>query len=183
MPTLTSITTATVVAGPSTAALTYIDEDLGLALYENCNVANGIAVCEDVVIEMGSEGGTVTETITQAVEYLTVQGGGANSITTSPVPTGDFATWSADFEGFTSDGDDGATADADSTQRSAATPTSTGFSKVVNPTGGASQSGSSTTSSSGAQTTDKTSGAAQFKTSSLLTVVVAGLVGVLVASA
>ncbi|KAI0726692.1 hypothetical protein C8Q72DRAFT_517429 [Fomitopsis betulina] len=173
---------ATVVAGPSTAALTYIDEDLGLALYENCNVANGIAVCEDVVIEMGSEGGTVTETITQAVEYLTVQGGGANSITTSPVPTGDFATWSDTYGYLTSSDDDSATADADSTQQSVAAPTSTGFSKVVTPTGGASQAGSSTTSSSDAQTTGKTSGAAQFKISSIATVVVAGLVGIFVTS-
>ncbi|EPS96860.1 hypothetical protein FOMPIDRAFT_1129627 [Fomitopsis schrenkii] len=173
---------ATLVAGPSTAAVTYVDENLGLALYENCNVADGTAVCEDVVIIMGSEGTTATTTVTQAVESFAVQGGasatGADAITTSPVPTGDFATW-------VPDDDDGATANAGSTQSSGAAPThsvttqatGSGFSKVVTPTGGASQAGSSTTSASGAQTT---SGAARFQTSSLLIVVAAGLVGVIV---
>lgn len=191
---LTSVITATLIVGPSTAAVTYIDENVGLALYENCNVADGVAVCEDVVIEMGSEGTTTTATITQAVEPFAIQGGGAatgaDAITTSPVPTGDFATWSADLEDFTFSDDSGVTANAGGTQGGVASPTPTGsvtteatwsgFSKVVTPTGGASQSGSSAASAGNAQTTGTTSGAARFQTSCLMTVVVAGLVGVLV---
>ncbi|EPS99487.1 hypothetical protein FOMPIDRAFT_124195 [Fomitopsis schrenkii] len=175
---------ATLVAGPSTAALTYFDENLGLANYENCNVADGIAVCEDVGIAMGSRGTTVTTTVTQTVELFAVQGGasatGVDAITTSPVPTGEVTSLH-----FSSSGDDGDTANAGSTQRSGATPTGSvttettwsGFSKVVTPTRGASESESSTTSSGGAPTT---SGAARFQTSTLLTVVAAGLVGVIV---
>ena len=195
---LTSMIIATLIVGPSTAAVTYIDENLGIALYENCNVADGVAVCEDVVIEMGSGGMTMTDTVTQPVESFAIQGGGvatgADAITTSPVPTGDFATWTADYDGLTFSDDSGVTANAGSTQSGAATATATatatgsvtteatwsGFSKVSTPTSGASQSGSSSASTGAAQTTSQTGGAARFQTSSLITVVVTGLIGVLI---
>ncbi|KAH9917455.1 uncharacterized protein B0H18DRAFT_1034777 [Fomitopsis serialis] len=88
---------ATLVLGASTAALTYIDENIGIAAYESCQLSDGETVCEEVVIAMGADGYTTTATGTLPIESFAVQGGGpatgSNAIQTSPVPTGDFATW------------------------------------------------------------------------------------------
>ncbi|KZT70076.1 hypothetical protein DAEQUDRAFT_810821 [Daedalea quercina L-15889] len=183
---------ATLVVGPNTAAVTYIDENIGIALYENCNVANGVAVCEDVVIEMGSEGTTATTTVTEPVSSFAVQGGGAvtgaAAITTSPVPTGDFATWTLDLGDFSTDTDDDGFPEAtDSSQNSAITSAPTASSSVGASRSGMSKvpassgaSGSSSSSAGDAKQTNTSSGAARFPVSGLTTVAVAGFVGALV---
>ncbi|KAH9917456.1 uncharacterized protein B0H18DRAFT_1034778 [Fomitopsis serialis] len=167
---------ATLVVGPSTAAVTYIDEEEGIAF----------AVCEDVVIEMGSSGLTMTDTTTETVDPFAVQGGaaatGAAAISTSPVPTGDFATWTPDFGTFPTDSsDDGFPATTGSSQAAGITPAPTastsGMSKVPASSGSASGSSSD---SANAKTTSTTSGAGSIHVFSLLTVVVAGVAGALV---
>jgi len=180
---------ATLVVGPSTAAVTYIDEDDGVALYENCNIQDGVAVCEDVVVAMGSGGLTMTQTTTETADPFAVQGGaaatGAAAISTSPVPTGDFATWTPDFGTLPTDSsDDGFPATTDSSQAAGITlaptpaPSSTsGMSKVPASSGSASGSSSDP---ANAKTTSTTSSAGSIHVSGLLTVVVAGLAGALV---
>ncbi|KAH9843131.1 uncharacterized protein C8Q71DRAFT_736018 [Rhodofomes roseus] len=178
---------ATLVVGPNTAGVTYIDEGVGLAMYESCNIQDGISVCEDVVIAMGSDGLTMTQTVTETVAPFAVQGGaavtGAAAISTSPVPTGDFATWTPEFGDFPTDSsDDGFPAPTGSSQAAGNTPTPTpapsGMSKVA-ASGGAATSDASG-SAGNAQTTSTTSGATHLHLSSLLAVVVAGITGALV---
>lgn len=155
---------ATLVVGASTAAATYVDETLGMAIYDNCNIADGQAVCEDVVIMMGPEGRTMTDTFTESVVPFTVQGGGSASIQTSPAAT-DFATWT------------GTPAIYESTYTTfpgETLPTATG---AASSTG----SGSKTSSASGSTTatpTGKDSGALNVHSSSLLTFGAAGLIAI-----
>ena len=44
-----NLSSATLVVGPTTAALTYLDPVMGIDLYENCDITGDIAVCVDVV--------------------------------------------------------------------------------------------------------------------------------------
>ena len=156
---------ATLVVGASTAAVTYVDETLGMAVYENCNIANGQAVCEDVAIMMGPQGRTMTDTFTESVVPFTVQGGGSASIQTSPVAT-NFATWT------------GTPAIYDSTYTTfpgETLPTATGS---ASDTGSGSKTSSSASGPTTATPTGKDSGAPNVHASGLLIFGAAGLIAI-----
>ena len=135
-----------------------------MAVYENCNIANGQAVCEDVGIAMGSGGLTTTDTFTESVVAFTVQGGGSASIQTSPVDT-NFATWTGPPVDPTDTGSSGGTF-----------PTATG--SVASTSGSHAKTSSSASGSATPTSTGQGSGALNVHASSLSTLAAVGLVGV-----
>jgi len=72
---------ATLVLGPSTLGLSYVDPNLGMAIDENCAIADGVAAC--TVVDAAG-GFTETVTTTEAVPSFSVQGDGAVA---TPSPT------------------------------------------------------------------------------------------------
>ncbi|KAH9843130.1 uncharacterized protein C8Q71DRAFT_236555 [Rhodofomes roseus] len=145
------------------SAVTYVDENIGVAVYEDCQVTDGQAVCEEVVVAMGSSGYTHTVTGTVSMTPFAVQGGGlasgSDAIQTSPVPTGNFATWT--FPAVWS----------------SSTSAIDGASSSLSSGGSESSSGaaSKTSGSTTATPTGNTNGALTIRAHSLLTVIAAGL--------
>ncbi|KAF9818662.1 hypothetical protein IEO21_02642 [Rhodonia placenta] len=161
---------ATLVLGPTTAALTYIDPTVGMSLIENCNIQNGEAVCVDVVgvaAQDGVSATTVTQTEIESVQPFAVQTGGTPGASVTPG-----VTQTALPTGTASGGPAATSIDAGSSP-AAATPntgSSSGF--VTSSASSASGSGSAKPPSS------TTGGAASVRSLSLASFLVVGAVAV-----
>ncbi|CCL99625.1 uncharacterized protein FIBRA_01644 [Fibroporia radiculosa] len=73
---------ATLVVGASSVGLTYIDPNVG-NLFENCGIADGLAVCTDVIEQVGPMSFTSTVVVTETVSSFPVQGGAPTAVTTT----------------------------------------------------------------------------------------------------
>ncbi|GBE81867.1 hypothetical protein SCP_0402410 [Sparassis crispa] len=71
---------ATLAVGPSNANIVYVDPTMGLSIQENCAVADGVAVCDAIIVDSET---TLSTVITEQASGFAVQA----AATATPAPS------------------------------------------------------------------------------------------------